>query len=469
MPKTPAAPKVVFWGAAHTVTGSMHLVEANGLIVLLDVGLFQGHRAESRERNSRFPFEPKSIDAVVISHAHIDHIGNLPHLVNGGFDGPIYCTPATRDLMAVMLEDAAKIQEEDAEYLNRNRPRGEPPIVPLYERRHVYRTMRQVQSVPYRRESAINHRLRFEFRDAGHLLGSAMIHLTIPGAAGDRTITFTGDLGRRGQPILRDPAAVPAAHLLISESTYGGRNHPPTELLADDLLAVIRRTFDRGGKVLIPAFSLGRTQNVIYFLHGLINEGKLERIPIFVDSPLAMRATEVYRLHPECYDEETSMLLADDPNLFGHELVRYVQSVDESKELNERKEPCVLIAASGMCESGRILHHLKHNISDERNTVLIIGYQAPDTLGRRLVEKRPEVRIHDRMMPLRAEVAVMNGFSSHADRHDFDDFLGPLAGDVERVRLVHGEPDQAAALADLLKQKGFRDVVYPERGDETLI
>jgi metallo-beta-lactamase family protein len=458
------APKVTFWGAAHTVTGSMHLVEANGLRVLLDVGLFQGRRAEARERNSKFPFEPSKIDAVLISHAHIDHIGNLPHLVSDGFDGPIYCTPATRDLMAVMLEDAAKIQEEDAAYLNRKQ-HVRPPIVPLYDRRDVVRTMRLVQSVPYRRKADIQHRIEFEFRDAGHLLGSAMMHLRIPGTAGDKTITFTGDLGRRKQPILRDPAQVPAADLLLSESTYGGRNHPPTELLADDLLDVIRRTFDRGGKVLVPAFSLGRTQNLIYFLHGLINEGKLDRIPVFVDSPLAMAATEVYRLHPECYDEETSLLLADDPNLFGHELVRYVRSVEESKALNARQEPCLVIAASGMCESGRILHHLKHNISNPKNSVLIIGYQAPETLGRRIVEKRPEVRIHDQMIPLNAEVAVLNGFSSHADRHDFEDFLGPLAGDVGKVRLVHGEADQATALAELLKQKGFRDIAYPDRGD----
>jgi len=469
MAKTMSAPKVTFWGAAHTVTGSMHLVEANGLGVLLDVGLFQGRRAEARERNSTFPFQPSGIDAVIISHAHIDHIGNLPHLVKAGFNGPIFCTPATRDLMAVMLEDSAKIQEEDAAYLNRKRPRGEPPIVPLYERRDVYRTMRNVQSVPYRRPGDVNHRIEFEFCDAGHLLGSAMVHLRIPNTAGDKTITFTGDLGRRKQPILRDPAPVPPADLLISESTYGGRIHPPMELLADDLLGVIRRTFDRGGKVLIPAFSLGRTQNVVYFLHGLINEGKLERIPIFVDSPLAMGATEVYRLHPECYDDETSMLLADDPNLFGHELVHYVRSVDESMALNFRKEPCVVIAASGMCESGRILHHLKHNIRDPRNSVLIIGYQAPNTLGHRLVEKRPEVRIHDAMIPLNAEVAVLNGFSSHADRNDFADFLGPLAGDVGKVRLVHGEADQAMALADLLKQKGFRDIAYPDRGDEVVI
>ena len=460
------SPKVTFWGAAHTVTGSMHLVEANGLRILIDVGLFQGRRAEARERNSSFPFEPSSIDAVLISHAHIDHIGNLPHLVNAGFEGPIFCTPATRDLMSVMLEDAAKIQEEDAAYLNRKR-HGEPLIVPLYQRRDVVRTMRLVQSVPYRRKADIQHRIEFEFRDAGHLLGSAMIHLRIPGATGDKTITFTGDLGRRKQPILRDPAQVPAADLLISESTYGGRDHPPIELLADDLLDVIRRTFDRGGKVMVPAFSLGRTQNLLYFLHGLIAEGKLGRIPIFVDSPLAMRATEVYRLHPECYDEETSMLLADDPNLFGHELVRYVRDAEESKALNGRKDSCVVIAASGMCESGRILHHLKHNISDPKNSVLIIGYQAPNTLGRRLVEKRPEVRIHDRMVPLNAEVAVLNGFSSHADRHDFDDFLGPIAGDVGKVRLVHGEADQATALAEVLKRKGFRDIAYPDRGDTT--
>jgi metallo-beta-lactamase family protein len=463
--KSTPTPRATFWGAAHTVTGSMHLIEAGGQRVLLDCGAFQGKRLQSYERNSRFPFEPRDIDAVIVSHAHFDHIGNLPTLVNQGFDGPIYCTPATRDLMAVMLADSAKIQEEDIYFLNKRRPPNAPKLQPLYTRNHVLRTMRLVQSVPYHRRGEINHRIQYRFLDAGHLLGSAMVHLTVPGVDREQTITFTGDLGRKGLPILRDPEVVPAADLLITECTYGGRTHPEPDLLATQLADVIRRTFDRGGRVIVPAFSLGRTQTMIWFLHQIIGLKMLDAIPVVVDSPLAMAATEVFRLHPECFDEETSKLLEDAPDLFGQSLVRYVRSVDESKKLNETKEPCVLIAASGMCESGRIVHHLKYNIGDPRNTVLIIGFQAPETLGRRIVERRPEVRIHDQTIPLRAEVVVMNGFSSHADRGDFETFLGPLAGKVRKVRLVHGEADQAAALESMLREKGFADVAYPDRGD----
>lgn len=464
-----SAPSVTFWGAARTVTGSMHLVQAGGLQVLLDCGFFQGKRAESRRRNSEFPFPPDSIDAVVLSHAHIDHCGNLPNLVRQGFDGPIYCTPATRDLLAVMLADSAKIQAEDTAYLNKKRPEHQPDVVPLYTQHDVQRTLRQVQSVPYLRPCEIAHEITFRFLEAGHLLGSAMVHLTLPGTPRDRTITFTGDLGRRGLPILRDPAPVPPADLLITECTYGGRMHPTVSLLADTLGDIVRRTVARGGKVIVPAFSLGRTQNIIYFLHLLVNQGKLQKLPIFVDSPLAIRATEVFRLHPECFDDETWDLLQRDDDLFGGHLVHYVRSVEESKALNFHRDPCLIIAASGMCETGRIVHHLKNTIQDPRNTILIIGFQAPETLGRRLVEKRPEVRIHDRMYSLQAEVVVMNGFSCHADRDDFSTFLGPIAGQVGKTRLVHGEADQAAALIQLLQQKGFRDVAYPERGETVVL
>lgn len=463
--KSVSTPRVTFHGAAHTVTGSMHLVEAGGLRVLLDCGAFQGRRHEAHERNSHFPFDPKRIHAVIISHGHFDHIGNLPTLVNQGFNGPVYCTPATRDLMAVMLADSAKIQEEDAHFLNKRRRPGEPKIEPLYTKHHVARTLRLVESVPYHRQGEIAHKIGFRFLDAGHLLGSAMVHLTVPAPTGERTITFTGDLGRKGLPILRDPEPVPAADLLISESTYGGRTHPVVDLLAEQLADVIRRTFDRGGRILVPAFSLGRTQTMIWFLHQLVSAKLIDKVPIVVDSPLAMAATEVFRLHPECFDEETSKLLEDEPDLFGQSSVRYVRSVDESKRLNEVREPMILIAASGMCETGRIVHHLKYNIGDPRNTVLIIGYQAPETLGRRIVERRPEVRIHDQFVPLRAEVVVMNGFSSHADAGDFETYLAPLAGKVKKVRLVHGEPDQAAALETMLRSKGFNDVAYPNRGD----
>jgi metallo-beta-lactamase family protein len=465
---TPAARPgvtVTFWGAAHTVTGSMHLVEADGYRLLLDCGLFQGRRSEARQRNSRFPFDPRSINAVVLSHAHVDHCGNLPSLVKQGFAGPIHCTPATRDLAAVMLADSAKIQEEDAAYLNRHRPPGEPPAEPLYTRQDAHRAVGLCQGEPYERPVEIGPGVRLRFVDAGHLLGSAMTALTVRANGKDHSITFTGDVGRRGVPILRDPAPVPPGELLISESTYGGRTHPPAEQLADGLAEVVQRTYDRGGKLLIPAFSLGRTQTVVYFLHQLTAQGRLPDLPVFVDSPLAADATEVFRLHPECFDEPTALLLEEDPDLFGGRRVHYTRTVEESKQLNHRSEPCIIIAASGMCEAGRILHHLTHNIEDPRNTILIIGYQAPDTLGRKLVERREEVRIHDRFWKLRAEVVVMNGFSSHADRDELLTFFEPLAGQTKKVCLVHGDPDQSQALAEALRQHGFPDVAVPDRGE----
>jgi metallo-beta-lactamase family protein len=462
---TSSAPKVTFWGAARTVTGSMHLVEAGGHKLLLDCGLYQGPRAEARARNCCFPFEPRSIDAVVLSHAHMDHCGNLPNLVKQGFSGPIYCTPATRDLMAIMLADSAKIQEEDAAYWNTHLQPGQQPIEPLYDRQDAHRTAALAQSVEYERTCDLGQGRQVRFVDAGHLLGSAMVALAVEAGARKHTITFTGDLGRRGLPILRDPQPVPPGELLISESTYGGQMHPPVEELANELGVVVQRTVDRGGKAIIPAFSLGRTQTVTYYLHQLVGAGKLTGLPIFVDSPLAARATDVFRMHPECFDEQTARLLEDDPDLFGQKLVHYVQSVEESKQLNSRREPCIIMAASGMCESGRIVHHLKHNIEDPRNTVIIIGFQAPDTLGRRIVEKRPEVRIHDGWWKLRAEVVVMNGFSSHADEKDFVSFLGPLAGQTRAVRLVHGEVDRAEALAKGLRAIGFGQVAIPDRGE----
>jgi metallo-beta-lactamase family protein len=296
-----------------------------------------------------------------------------------------------------------------------------------------------------------------------------MVHVTMKTGGRELSLTFTGDVGRAGVPILRDPAPVPPADLLISESTYGGRAHPPAGALADGLAEVVRRTFERGGKVLIPAFSLGRTQLIVFFLHQLIQQGRLPEIAIFVDSPLAMDATEVFRLHPECFDEETIRLLEEDPDVFGRRRVHYLRTVEESRQLNGRKEPCVIIAASGMCETGRILHHLAHNIEDARATIMMVGYAAPNTLGRRIIEKRPEVRIHDHFYKLRAEVVVMNGFSSHADHDELLRLLGPLAGKVRKVRLVHGEEPEAQALAAALRQKGFGDVGYPDRGEKVVI
>jgi metallo-beta-lactamase family protein len=459
-------PFMHFWGAARTVTGSMHLLETGSHRLLLDCGLFQGHRDEARQRNSTFPFDPHRIDAVILSHAHIDHCGNLPNLTRSGFQGPIYCTPATRDLSAVMLADSGKIQEEDAAYLNRQPDHKTRPIQPLYTRQDVVGAMRQFQSVPYDRTFDTGLGVRFRFVDAGHLLGSAMVHLTVSAAGREYALTFTGDLGRRGLPILRDPAAVPPAAFLISESTYGGKRHDPVEHLGDGLATVLQRTIGRKGKLLIPAFSLGRTQTVLYFLQQLITEGKIADLPIFVDSPLAADATEVFRLHPECFDDEASQLLDHNPDLFGKGRIHYTRTVEESKRLNDLAGPCVIIASSGMCEAGRILHHLKHGVADSRNTVLIIGFQAPDTLGQRIADHQREVRILDQLLPVRAEVVQMNGFSSHADHAELLTLLGPLASQTRQVCLVHGELPSAQALAEGLAAQGFRQIAIPERGQE---
>ena len=467
--RPPAEPTVTFWGATRTVTGSMHQVEACGQALLLDCGLFQGRREGDAERNRTFPFRPRDIDAVLLSHAHIDHCGNLPNLVSQGFRGPIYCTPATRALAAVMLGDAAKIHEEDAKYLNRQRAKGEPEVEPLYTGREVYRTLLQLRAVAYDTPVSIAPGLEATFVDAGHLLGSAMVSLRLAAPGGVRRLTFTGDLGRPGLPILRDPAPVPPGDLLISESTYGGHTHEPVEETAERLGAVVRRTAARGGKVIIPAFSVGRTQTVIYFLHQLTNAGRLPDVPIFVDSPMAVRATEVFRAHPECFDAPTLRLLEEHPELFGESRVHYVEKVHESIALNSHPGPCVILSASGMCEAGRVLHHLKHNIEDPRNTVLIAGYQAEGTLGRRLVERRPEVRILGRAVALKAEVVVLNGLSSHADHPGLLSSLRPLAGVARQVRLVHGEPERAAALAEGLRAAGFADVAAPERGARVLV
>jgi metallo-beta-lactamase family protein len=467
-PSLAAAPSVTFWGAARTVTGSLHQLTANGKHVLLDCGLYQGKRAESFRLNRELPFRAKDIGAVILSHAHVDHCGNLPNLVRRGFAGPIYCTHATRALAAVMLGDAAKIQEEDANYLNRKRARDEPKVEPIYDARDVFRTLTRLQAVDYGKRFSIGKGIEASFADAGHLLGSATVSVHIDTAAGARRLTFTGDVGRPGLPILRDPAPLPPCDLLVTEATYGGHTHEHVEETADKLGEVVKRTAERGGRVIIPAFAVGRTQTVVYFLHQLISAGKLPDFPIYVDSPMATRASEVFREHTECYDEETLALLAVHPDLFGDQHVRYVEKVNESVQLNSRAGPCVVIAASGMCEAGRVLHHLKHGLANPANTVLIAGYQAEHTLGRRLVEKRPEVRILGREVPVKAEIVVLNGLSSHADHGDLLRMIEPL-GTQTRVRLVHAEPDRAAKLEAGLKALGFGDVGVPESGESAFL
>ncbi|MCL5268843.1 MAG: MBL fold metallo-hydrolase [Bacteroidetes bacterium] len=461
--------RLQFIGAAQTVTGSMHLLEVNGKKVLLECGFYHGKRSETIRINRNFDFfRPEEIDTVVLSHAHIDHSGNLPNLVKKGFSGTIYATPATRDLAGIMLTDSAKIQEQDAQFLNKKlQRRGEPLIEPLYDTEDALSVMPLFISVSYHRETTIADGVKLSFLDAGHILGSAIVQLRIQDDGKEKTLLFTGDLGRRGLPILKDPEAVEEADLLITESTYGGRLHDPIEGMQGKLREVILRTVSRGGKVIIPAFSVERTQEITYTLHRLFNSNILPRIPVFVDSPLSVNATEVFRLHPECFNADVYKMVLGHDDPFGFEYIRYIQSVEESKRLNDIHEPVIIISASGMCESGRILHHLANNADNPKNTILIVGYQAPDTLGRRILDRQPTVKIFGEDYPLRAEVVEMHSFSAHADHNDLVAFANNF--DKKKLRnifLVHGEKEEQSALSQSLNQIGFKNVVAPRKGEE---
>jgi metallo-beta-lactamase family protein len=458
-------PLLTFWGAAQMVTGSMHLLEAGATKVLLDCGLYQGRRAEARERNAHFPFHPRQIAAVLISHAHIDHSGNLPSLIRNGFNGPIYCTPATRDLLAIMLVDSAKIQEEDAAHLNIQRQYAEPFVEPLYTRSDVDRVLEQIVAIEYDREREISANVSFKFFEAGHVLGSAMIHLKISSDFGEHSLTFTGDLGRRSLPLLRHTAPIPPAEVLVCESTYGNRVHEPIGNTAKKLYDTINRTIERGGKVLIPAFSLGRTQLIIHFIHKGILEKRIPRIPVYIDSPLAADITGVYETHPQCLDDEGRQMLADGVGILGGDVVTYIREFSDSIRISKRPDPCIVIASSGMCDAGRILHYLKEHIDDPRCTVILVSYQAQGTTGRRLLEKSPTVKFLGKEWNKWLEVVHLDGFSGHADREDFLAYLRPLAERVGRVRLIHGEREQAESLAQTLRELGFDDVDVPKPGD----
>jgi len=459
--------KLTFHGAAGQVTGSMHLLHACGKLIVLDCGLFQGRRAESREWNRQHCVDPSTIHAVILSHAHIDHSGRLPILVRDGFSGVIHATPATRDLSAIMLSDSAHIQEEDAKYLNRKRKDPEEPLVePLYVEQDAVQAVQQMQTSPYGRWFKVTSGVHARFFEAGHMLGSAGAEIEInePGRP-QTTLVFTGDVGRSGVPILRDPAQFPPAHHVICESTYGGRNTPKLAEMKPQLADVVRRTIARQGRIIIPAFSVGRTQSVVYYLKQLFETRELPDIPVFIDSPLAVNATEVYRLHPECYDLDARALDSESGGLLGGKQFRYVRSVEDSKKITRRRAPCIIISASGMCEAGRVLHHLRHAAPHARNTILIVGFQAAHTLGRRLVDKAEFVNIFRERLPLRAEVAVLNGFSGHADATELSAHLAPLKKQCRDVFLVHGEEDQSSALRDRLLREGHRRVHIPRMSD----
>lgn len=446
------------FGATRTVTGSRHLLRIDGHGVLLDCGLFQGHRRETYERNRHLPLVD-GLRAVLLSHAHIDHSGALPALVRGGFRGPIHATSATRGLCRAMLADSAALNEADARYLNKRRHRGEPSIEPLYGRRDVEQAMKHFVPHTYGEEFEVLPGVRATFRDAGHILGSAGILVEID--EGPR-IYFTGDLGRSLYPILRDPEPLPRVDVILSECTYGERDHEPVEAAEETLQAITGRAIREHGKIYVPAFSVGRTQNLVYGMAMGRANGSLPDIPIFVDSPLARKATRVFVDHPECYDAETKAFIGEGGDPFHPHGVTYVESVAESKELNDRRGPFMVIAGSGMCEGGRIVHHLLRGIEDPRNTVLFVGFSAPSTLARRIVDGRRTVRILGRTRDVNAMVEQIGAYSAHADRSGLLRFLAPAKKWGSRILLVHGDELTCFGFAGRLHAEGHRDVLVPE-------
>lgn len=458
--------KLTFWGAARTVTGSMHQLDADGKRYLLDCGMYQGRRKEAEQRNRHFPFPPASIDAVILSHAHIDHLGNLPLLVKNGFAGPIDATPATADLAQPMLLDTAHIQEKDVEFLNKRRQyRGEDEIEPLYTTEDAQQTLPLFQPVPYYMPQPLTANLTYEFHDAGHILGSATILLRSRENGREVRLLFSGDVGRPGLPIIRDPDPPPAADYLIMESTYGGRSHEDEGLVKNKLADVVNRTAAHGGKLIVPAFAVGRSQQLTLLLHELSDEHRVPNIPAFVDSPLAVAVTEVFRKHPECFNDKTRQFLNDGNDPFGFTRLTYIQEASESKKLNDLKGPCIIISPSGMCEAGRILHHLRNNLDNPRTTVLITGYQAADTLGRKLLDGWQEVKVFGEPVRVRATIESLQALSAHADQNELLAWMKPLAGALKKVFLVHGEPEAAEALQAAIQEEYGVETAVPAWGE----
>ncbi len=469
--------KLTFHGAAQTVTGSMHELAVNGKRYLMDCGLYQGRRKEAHERNANFPFAPKNIDAVVVSHAHTDHTGNLPTLVKKGFAGPIYATPATIDLCHSMLPDSAFIQEKDAQFVakrhSRRRAVGQPDeheaVEPLYNIADAERTLELFQPVLENSPQEIGPGVSYRPTDAGHMLGSTSVVFEVVQDGKKRRIAYSGDVGRPNLPIIRDPDPMPPVDYLIMESTYGDRFHDDIGAVKDKLADAVVRAAARGGRIVAPAFAVGRTQQIVLLLHELILEQRIPVIPMFVDSPLAVNVTEVFRRHTYLFDEETRQFLlrGDDP--FGFGLLRYVREVSESKALNDLRGPFMVLSASGMCEAGRVLHHLRNSIENPRNMVLITGFQAEHTLGRKIVEKWPEVPIFGEPTRLRAEVVKINELSGHADQNELLAWMKPMVPTLKRVFLVHGEASQSAALAKVIEAKYGLPVQIPARGESVVL
>jgi len=456
--------QIHFHGAAQTVTGSQHLLEVNGYRILLDCGLYQGRRSESYSRNLNFAYDPKEVDAVILSHAHIDHCGNLPNLVQDGFGGPIYATHATVDLATIMMADSGRIQESDAAWVNKKRARrGEEPIEPLYTEIDAQHASNQFQGIHYDEPFEVVPGVVAKFIEAGHILGSAAVLLEIDEKGKKIRFWFSGDIGRYKLPILRDPVMPENVDYLLMESTYGDKPHADPSHAFNEFEEVVARTIKRGGKVIIPAFAVGRTQELVYNLNIMMFEHDVPAVPVFVDSPLAVNASDVFRRHPECFDEETREFVkeARHPAL-DFKMLTYVRSVEESKALNQRKDPMIIISASGMAETGRILHHLRNNIENPKNTVCIVSWQAPYTLGRRIADREKRIKIFGEPFTMKADVATIGGLSGHAGQNLLVDYATAVKGSVKKVFLVHGEERSARALTEKLNEKGMREVYYPE-------
>ena len=461
--------KLTFIGAAGEVTGSCHMLETAAGRMLIDCGMFQGHRREAAEKNRTLPFDAESVHSVVLGHAHIDHSGRLPFLHKSGFGGNIYTTDATRDLAAIMLRDSAYIQQMDVKYINKKRKRkGEEPIPPLYATDDAIKVLRHFVSVGYQRRFSPLPDVSATFYDAGHILGSGVVRFDINHDNKAYRLGYACDLGRAEMPILRDPESFcpdgEKLDALIIESTYGGRHHDPPGDMENELADLVTRVVGRGGKLIIPSFSVGRTQNILYYLHKLFVEGRIPSVPVFVDSPLSVNATDVFRMHPECYDTETMDFLEEEGSVFTHKAIRYVGSLAESKALNTRRKPAIIVSASGMCEAGRILHHLKNSVTKERNAVAIVGFQAEHTLGRRLVERRPKVKIFGKDYAVRCEIATLNGFSAHADHDGLVSYVEAVASPETQILLVHGEDKAFVAFTAALNERGYHNITVAAPG-----
>ena len=463
--------RIKFCGAARFVTGSAHLVTLdNGFTILLDCGLFQGKGRKIWDWNNEWLFNPADVDCLVLSHAHIDHCGRIPKLVKDGFNGPIYSTHATRSLCSIMLMDSAKIQERDVSYYNeklrKKRRRKHDFRVPLYETTDVHPAMQRYRSFSYNTWFSIHPDVQVLFRDSGHILGSASVTLKIKEHGREKILGFTGDIGRPDRPILRDPAEMPNADILICESTYGDRIHEGSPEQNDRLLSIIKKTcLEKKGKLLIPAFSVGRTQEIVYMLDKLEHEGKLPRIPVYVDSPLSVNATVIFGTHPECYDKNLQEYLLVDDDPFGFNSLHYIRDVEDSKSLNDSKQPCVIISSSGMMNAGRVKHHLFNMIENPANTVLIVGYCTPETPGGQLIAGVNEINLFHEVKQVKAEVIRMDSFSAHGDQEEMIEFLNDQYKTVRQMFLVHGEIESQTTFKKVLADKGYQNIAIPARGD----